>query len=88
MATRKFDRALTLILAAFGLQQTSPNKPADRLLPPWNADLGRFALGNTRSVVPGKGVSEPTNPEEDMIDKNEDRDERDPHFGVPRRQCL
>lgn len=69
----------------FGFEHMPPNEPADRFLPPWSAGVGRFALGDARSVVPGKGVSKSTNPEEDMIDKDEDRDERDPHFGVLRR---
>ena len=66
----------------------SPNEPANRLLPPGNTNVGRFALGNTWSVIPRKGVSEPTNPKEDMVDEDEDRDERDPHFIAFRCQNL
>ena len=57
-----------------------PNEPADRLLPPESAGVSRFALGNARSVVPGKRVRKSTDPKEDMVDKDEDRDERYPHF--------
>ena len=49
-------------------------------------NLGLVALGNARSVVPREGVSEPKDPKEDMIDEDEDRDERDSHLVVARRE--
>ena len=55
-------------------QHVSPKEAADRLLSPGNTDVGYFALRNTRSVVPRKGVSEPKDPKEDVIDEDKDRD--------------
>ena len=91
MAARMFDmsmeiggsRILTLALVVFGFYNVPPNEPADRLLPPGSARVGRFALGDARRVVPRKRVRKSTDPEEDMVDKDEDRDERYPHFVSP-----
>ena len=84
MSSPEFDLISASLLAVPGSQYVSPDEPPNRFLPPQNADVGRFALGNARSVVPRKGMSEPTNPKEDVVDQDKDRSERDPHLvGTP-----